>query len=274
MIKRTGYNLPLSYQQIISWVLFIYWTTCYTLIIPSYNTLGKCILTFTLLATSLSVVYLNIKISKSDPTDPYINKFKQTIAQNLPFLEEFSNFCALCGTPVQDQSKHCMVCYRCVDIFDHHCSWVNNCVGKQNYSDFFKLIWAFECFLVVICITCAHHLNYYRKNRDDYNENFKLGKENIEGFVVVIIICCLTAAIVATFNGYLIGFHIWLWKVGMTTFQFLGRPRKNQIDAEQSGAGKDEEERVKLNKSRLGSTNETDKKVVTKLTSIGKTNNL
>jgi hypothetical protein len=29
---------------------------------------------------------------------------------------------------------------RCVSDFDHHCIWINNCVGSKNYKIFYKMI--------------------------------------------------------------------------------------------------------------------------------------
>ena len=41
-------------------------------------------------------------------------------------------------------SKHCIVCKKCVQEFDHHCMWINNCVGKENFKIFsVMLIWMF-----------------------------------------------------------------------------------------------------------------------------------
>jgi len=46
-------------------------------------------------------------------------------------------FCYTCNIIKPPGVSHCKTCNVCVERFDHHCPWVGNCIGKNNYKYFF-----------------------------------------------------------------------------------------------------------------------------------------
>ena len=53
---------------------------------------------------------------------------------------EASSLCPDCEVIRTPRCRHCVLCQRCVDRYDHHCPWVNNCIGKGNYGQFYIFV--------------------------------------------------------------------------------------------------------------------------------------
>ena len=72
-----------------------------------------------------------------------VNKY---VYDNAMYLEK--NDCETCKFVKPARSKHCSVCNHCVEKFDHHCIWLNNCVGINNYRWFLLFLFLH----ILICI--------------------------------------------------------------------------------------------------------------------------
>lgn len=49
-----------------------------------------------------------------------------------PVLWPTARHCTTCDLPRPPRAKHCPACGVCVARFDHHCLWLNGCVGATN----------------------------------------------------------------------------------------------------------------------------------------------
>ncbi|XP_063414917.1 palmitoyltransferase ZDHHC20-B-like isoform X1 [Mytilus trossulus] len=62
------------------------------------------------------------------------------LAKDKPILNRThagsARYCEKCKCIKPDRAHHCSVCGQCVLKMDHHCPWVNNCVGFTNYKYF------------------------------------------------------------------------------------------------------------------------------------------
>ena len=125
------------------WGNYVYWQTvvvkyCPGPYLPSYHkVLGSLIMIWCYASC--------IKASLSNPgviRDGY--KAKKLVKKYTQYCEGLcytkDNQCSTCKFVKPARSKHCKYCDHCVEKFDHHCIWINNCVGANNHIDFLHFL--------------------------------------------------------------------------------------------------------------------------------------
>jgi hypothetical protein len=106
------------------------------------------------LSLLLPLPYIFIYLcNKTSPDAPHIIS-RTSHAQNATLYPyDYKLFhpnciCRTCQFPKVARSKHCSICRRCIARADHHCVWVNNCLGRGNYKYFLGLLLSITSLLV------------------------------------------------------------------------------------------------------------------------------
>jgi palmitoyltransferase ZDHHC13/17 len=65
------------------------------------------------------------------------------------------------------RSRHCSICNKWVERFDHHCPWINNCVGVKNHVIFMFFLFFTEVSLICTIVLIAMKFNVYNLNMQE-----------------------------------------------------------------------------------------------------------
>uniref|UniRef100_A0A8C0E6P9 Palmitoyltransferase n=1 Tax=Bubo bubo TaxID=30461 RepID=A0A8C0E6P9_BUBBB len=139
------------------------------------------------------------------------------IARKLPVYTRTGNggirFCDRCQLIKPDRCHHCSVCAICVLKMDHHCPWVNNCIGFSNYK-FFLLFLAYALLycLYIAATVFKYFIKYWTgeltNGRSKFHVLFLL-------FVAVMFFVSLM---------FLFGYHCWLVSRNRSTLEAFSAP--------------------------------------------------
>ena len=222
-MKKNGFTLPFSGFQILAWLTTLVLTAgFYGLMLPvlEKETIVLQAVLYSLLLI-LTVIY-GFLATFIDPTDDTVYQERKARECSEPFdTSNYSKVCRVCKTHVKLKSKHCGECDRCVENFDHHCKWLNNCIGEKNYVHFFITIIALELMVTdQLAIGIYILVGFFRQNSIANSVN-RIYDTNSPAYAAVILTLSILSLTVLIALAHLIALHIWLRLKKMTTYDYI-----------------------------------------------------
>lgn len=136
------------------------------------------------------------------------------------------------------RAKHCQTCKHCVRRYDHHCPWIENCVGERNHRWFviyllvqlLALLWAFHVALYVCTIRfyietfpLSGQWDWYLFGRSGISpsDTWDLWFRSNSFLLASLVIVGVFSVVVML----LLGCHFYLVSINCTTWEFMSRHR-------------------------------------------------
>ena len=123
-------------------------------------------------------------------------------------------FCKTCNIWRPPRCYHCRVCDNCIETLDHHCVWLNNCVGRRNYRYFFTFVGSSTLLALFLIGASLAHILVYR-SREGVSFNDAIDKWRVPWAMV------LYGAVAAPYPASLWAYHLFLVGRGETTREYL-----------------------------------------------------
>ncbi|XP_027205529.2 zinc finger DHHC-type containing 8 [Dermatophagoides pteronyssinus] len=189
-------------------------------------TIAQAIIAFYVISNLFATTFVDPGIIKRADSDEDKDDFRAPIYKEVQIKGHTvrMKWCSTCQFYRPPRCSHCSVCDNCIEKFDHHCPWVNNCIGRRNYRHFFFFLIFLTIHMITIFSWC---LIFVINNRNNVNDTAV-----VVSITLIVIITIFFIPIVG-----LTGFHIVLVVRGRTTNEQVTRKFNRQINPFSNGFG-------------------------------------
>ncbi|GAA5963173.1 hypothetical protein JCM3765_003634 [Sporobolomyces pararoseus] len=126
-----------------------------------------------------------------------------------------SKWCETCEIYRPPRTSHCRLCDNCVELTDHHCAFLNNCIGRRNYFPFLSFLLSSTLLLIYSIIFTS----YYISKR---STTFASRWDSIGSYIILVMLVIVLIPL-----GGLFIYHLRLVLNNQTTIEML-RPKSSR----------------------------------------------
>ena len=225
---------PLKRNHKTQFLFFTLFMTVYLLsafiIAPVLENFGESILLLSTISTV--VVFMSFFYASCKDPGTIMPDKKRNFLELLRDINP-ADLCPECKVIKTARSRHCSICNHCVERFDHHCPWINNCVGIKNHNAFMMFVFAIWVKIVIHAVVNICSMVYVSNNGIGCKDKSLLCHDmllstNAVLYVLSCIVCMCICAFYFLLSSMLLYCHVKNYLANRTTSERLVSKRKGR----------------------------------------------
>ncbi|KAL6609219.1 zf-DHHC-domain-containing protein [Neocallimastix sp. 'constans'] len=145
-------------------------------------------------------------------------RYKQNSSENVIEVEnkiiknlyDEKMWCSHCQSYKPPRAHHCSICKHCILKFDHHCIWINNCVGHRNLPFFIRFLFYISLLFTISFVLLFLLIKGYINFQDRYHSELYFPVTNVTPLMVIFMLI----------NGIL-SFVLYCFILSMALYQII-----------------------------------------------------
>ncbi|XP_038993161.1 probable protein S-acyltransferase 16 [Hibiscus syriacus] len=214
---RPGFSFSFPVTVVVSVITFVYFCTVFIFIHRWFGLMTSPGMINALVYTGISVMCVfNYAVAILADPGWVPSAYMPDIEDSKVSIHEIKRkggdlrYCQKCSHFKPPRAHHCRICKSCILRMDHHCVWINNCVGHANYKAFFVSV-------VYAVIACFYSLVLLVGS---LNIDSRINEQQRDSFRTVYVVSGLFLLPFSVALSVLLGWHIYLILQNKTTIEY------------------------------------------------------
>ena len=156
----------------------------YFILMPCYSDRNSLLSILYIIITFITFLYYFVMFFSNPGYKDNSDSNYSNLLEVLEDKKDVIKYCPITFILLEDNSRYCLICQKYIKGFNHHCYWVGNCIGENNFNKFILFLClcmvniGYNLFLIIFYfmpgfLAKFFIFNFYQKNKEnDFDDTY------------------------------------------------------------------------------------------------------
>ena len=144
----------------------------YFILMPYYTDRNSFLSISYIIITFLTFLYYFVMFFSNPGYKDNSDSYYSNLLEVLDDKKDVIKYCPITFILLEDKSRYCLICQKYIKGFNHHCYWIGNCIGENNFNKFMFFLClcilniGYNLLLIIIYFMPKFLVIYFNKKKE------------------------------------------------------------------------------------------------------------